>query len=46
MTPLGEQILDNATRNDPADDVVIAAAGNKVAVAWFRCDALLRQGQQ
>jgi hypothetical protein len=40
VTPLGETILDDARRGDPADDVVIAAAGNKVAVAWFRCDAL------
>jgi len=40
VTPLGEQILDDARRGDPADQVVIAAAGNKVAVAWFRCDAL------
>lgn len=40
VTPLGTQIIADATRNDPADDVVIAAAGNKVAVAWFRCDEI------
>ena len=40
VTSLGEVILDDATRNDPAIQTVIAAAGDKVAVAWTRCDAV------
>jgi hypothetical protein len=40
VAPIDETIIDDATRNDPAADVVIAAAGDKVAVAWSRCDAV------
>ena len=40
VTSLGEQVIAPGTRNDPADQAVIAAAGSKVAVAWFRCDAI------
>jgi hypothetical protein len=31
------QIVAQGTINDPASDAMIAASGNKVAVAWFRC---------
>src|SRR5688572_25784025 len=40
VTPHATQVIDNATPNNPASYPVIAAAGNKVAVAWFRCGAL------
>jgi len=40
VTPLATQIIGNGTPNNPASYPVIAAAGDKVAVAWFRCGAL------
>jgi len=34
------QVIAPGTINDPASYAVIAASGDKVAVSWFRCDAL------
>lgn len=35
------QVIAPGTPNDSANGAVIAAEGDKVAVAWFRCDAVL-----
>jgi hypothetical protein len=40
VTPHATQVIGNGTPNNPASYPVIAAAGDKVAVAWFRCGAL------
>ncbi len=40
VTPLGEQVIGSATRNDPALEAMISAYGDKVAVAWVTCDAI------
>lgn len=39
-TPHATQVIGSGTPNNPASYAVIAAAGDKVAVAWFKCGAL------
>ena len=40
VTPHATQVIAPGTINDPASYAVIDAEGSKVAVAWFRCNAL------
>ncbi len=40
VTGLGGQIVAPGNPGDPASYAVIAASGDKVALAWFRCNAL------
>lgn len=41
VTPHPTQIIGSGTPTDSADEAVIFAAGDRVAVAWLRCDAIL-----
>ncbi len=40
VTPLPGRIIGNGNPDNSAEDAVIAAAGNKVAVAWFKCGGI------
>lgn len=40
VTPHATQVIGPGTANNSAEGLMIAAAGNKVAVAWANCDAV------
>jgi len=40
VTPQATRIIGPASRENSADGAVIAAAGSKVAVAWFKCGGI------
>jgi hypothetical protein len=40
VTPHATHVIAPGTMSNSASDTVIAAAGDKVAVAWFRCNAI------
>jgi hypothetical protein len=40
VTPHAGHVIGSGITSNPAADAVIAAAGDKVAVAWFKCNAI------